>query len=485
VSQSLSQVMGQYMRMEQRLTPQLIQSMDILQLNIMALENRVAEELEKNIALEREELEQEAPAKRREEPDNRGAADTSEAASFNRLDGFSREYDLDAVDAPYTPRRAPVDGDRDPKMEAMANTASRPAGLDEYLLSQWRVLELDEETRRAGEAIIYHLEEDGYLKVWLEEVADSVRPSLALDVLERALALVQRLDPVGIAARDYQECLLLQLEAMPGDNRIERELIQNHLADIEKNRYPAIAKATGYSVGEIQEAVKAITSTLVLHPGYLVVDRAVPRIQPDVLVDYSERNGELEVRLADGNSPRLRVSRKYVDMLKAKENGKDVRDFVRKHVEAANALIDAIRYRRGRLLAVAEAIGERQHDFVEVGPQGLKVLRMSELAERLSCDPSTISRTVADKYMQTPRGSYPMRYFFTGGTETDDGQTTSWDSVKVRVSEIVEKEDGADPLNDDQIAAALKAEGIEISRRTVAKYRQQLNIPPARQRRKF
>jgi len=367
----------------------------------------------------------------------------------------------------------------------MANTAARPAGLDEYLLSQWRVLNLDEETRRAGEAIIYHLEEDGYLKVRLEEVADSVRPALALDVVERALARVQRLDPVGIAARDYQECLLLQLEAMPGDNRIERELIQNHLADIEKNRYPAIAKATGYSVGEIQEAVKAITSTLVLHPAYLVVERVVPRIQPDVLVDYSERNGELEVRLTDGNSPRLRVSKKYMDMLRAKENGKDVRDFVRKHVEAANALIDAIQYRRGRLLAVAEAIVERQRDFFEVGPQGLKVLRMSELAQRLNCDPSTISRTVAEKYMQTPRGIYPMRYFFTGGTETDDGQSTSWDSVKVRVSEIVEKEDPADPLNDDQIAAMLKTEGIEISRRTVAKYRQQLNIPPARQRRKY
>ena len=481
MSQSLSQVMGQYMRMEQRLTPQLIQSMDILQLNMMALENRVAEELERNIALEVEEPERTAPAEGAR--DDRHAV--TDADSFNRLDRFAREYDLDVVDAAYVPRRAAPAGDRDPKMEAMANTASRPAGLDEYLLSQWRVLEIDPETRRAGDAIICHLEEDGYLRTRLDEIADSTRPPIPMETLERALQLVQGLEPVGVGARDYQECLLLQLDALPGDNRIERVLIQNHLHDIEKNRYPAIVKATGYAIGEIQEAIKAITSTLVLHPGYLVVDRQVPRIYPDVIVDYSDRNGELEVRLADGNTPRLGVSRKYAEMLRSRENGRDVRDFVRKHVEAANALIDAIRYRRGRMGAVAEAIVERQRDFFDVGPQGLKLLRMSELAERLGCDPSTISRTVADKYMQTPRGIFPLRYFFTGGTETDDGTSMSWDSVKVRVKEIVEKEDASNPLNDDQIAAALRKEGIDISRRTVAKYRQQLDIPSARQRRRF
>jgi RNA polymerase sigma-54 factor len=484
MTQSLSQVMGQYMRMEQRLTPQLIQSMDILQLNMMALENRVAEELEKNVALEIVEPEP-TPDETASKDDGRGPGRGTDAESFNRLDTYAREYDLDSMDGPYVPRRAAPTGERDPKLDAMANTASRPGGLNEYLLSQWRMMDVDDEIRRAGEAIIYHLEEDGYLKTRLEEIADSTRPAIPAPVLEDALKLVQQLDPPGIAARDYQECLLLQLDALPGDNRIERTLIRHHLHDIEKNRYPAIAKATGYSIGEIQEAVKAITSTLYLHPGYLVVDRQVPRIHPDVVVDYADRGGGLEVRASDGNSPRLRVSKKYIEMLRSKENGKEVRDFVRKHVESAHALIDAIRYRRSRLLDVARAIVERQRDFFEVGPQGLKVLRMSELAEKLGCDPSTISRTVAEKYMQTPRGIYPMRYFFTGGTETEDGQTASWDSVKVRVSEIIEKEDSNHPLNDDQIAATLKREGIEISRRTVAKYRQQLDIPPARQRRQF
>jgi RNA polymerase sigma-54 factor len=172
-------------------------------------------------------------------------------------------------------------------------------------------------------------------------------------------------------------------------------------------------------------------------------------------------------------------------LAKSKENGKETREFARKHVEEAGALIDAVNFRRQRILEVARAITEKQRDFFDVGPSGLKVLRMSDLAAELSCDPSTVSRTVADKYLQTPRGIFPLRYFFTGGTETDDGETVGWDRVKSRVRELVDAENRMNPLKDDLIAAMLKEEGIDISRRTVAKYRQQLNLPAARQRRQF
>ena len=237
--------------------------------------------------------------------------------------------------------------------------------------------------------------------------------------------------------------------------------------------------------GEITEAVRALSSTLVLHPAYRVIEGQVLPIHPDVFVEYASNGRELTVRLTRGSNPRLRVSRRALEILKNRRNGKNDRDFIRKHVDAANALIDAVQYRRSRLLDVAKAIVEKQRDFFEIGPQGLKVLRMCDLAAELECDPSTISRTVAEKYMQTPRGIYPLRYFFTGGTETGDGENTSWDSVKIRVQDIVNGEDRKNPHNDDKIAAILKKEGITISRRTVAKYRQQLNIPAARQRRKF
>ncbi|MFQ5493865.1 MAG: RNA polymerase factor sigma-54 [Phycisphaerae bacterium] len=492
MSQFLSQQFRQQMRMDQRLTPQLIQSMSILQKPISDLEAYIEEALESNAALELAEPEAVEPspgspdaARNGDDRTNDGQADP-EAGSFGRFDRFSRDYDLDIQDRGPSRVRPVVSSDgRDAKLGAMANTAGREIGLHETLLGQWSLVELEEPIRRAGEAIINHLDPDGYLRVRLELIAESVRPPIPLEELQTALVEVQKLEPPGIGARDTEECLLLQLDTLPGDNHLERVLIKNHLHDIAHNRLPAVAKATGFGLGEINEAMKAMRSMLCLHPGYLVGDRSVPTIRPDVIVDYADSGGGLTVRLARGNMPKLAIRKEVAALSKSRENGKETRDFARKHVEEATALIDAVKFRQSRLLEVARALVEKQRDFFDVGPQGLKILRMSDLAVELECDPSTISRTVAEKYMQTPRGMYPLRYFFTGGTETEDGQSMGWDRVKVRVRELVEAEDGTKPLNDERIAALLKNEGIEISRRTVAKYRQQLDIPAARQRRKY
>ena len=472
------------MRLEQRLTPQLIQSMSILQKPVADLEAYIEEALESNPALEV--AEPTAPAEG--ETSQREPATTLqegvEGSRFDRLDRFSRDNDLESGDRiPTRVVRAAGSGERDAKVDAMANTAGREIGLNEHLLQQWALLELDDHLRRAGVALINHLDPDGYLRVRFEQIADSTRPPIPVEDLESALVEVQLLDPPGVGARDVVECLLLQLDALPGDNQIERALVRDHLDDIVRNRLPAVAKASGYSIGEINEALKAMRSTLHLHPGHLVGDRTVPTIRPDVIVDYAETGGGLTVRLARGNLPTLQINVDVAALAKSKVNGKETRDFARKYIESAGALIDAVSFRSQRLLDVARAIVEKQREFFEYGPQGLKILRMSDLATELECDPSTISRTVADKYMQTPRGVYPLRYFFTGGTETSDGESTSWDSVKVRVRELIEEEDRKSPLKDDQIAAKLEGEGIEISRRTVAKYRQQLSIPSARHRR--
>ena len=487
MSQALSQIISQSMRLEQRLTPQLIQSMAILQMPVADLEALVAEELEKNGALEVEERVENTESP---QPDNELTLTKTvaeEAASFERLERLARENDLDSEEARmFASRRRSNDGERDGKMDAMANTASRSAGLQDYLIRQWVMLDLSDEVRRAGEAVINHLDADGYLRVSLEEIAaEKTRPPVSAETIDWALFEVQNLEPYGVGARDVRECLLIQLEALAGDNRIERVLIENHLEDIAGNRLPAIAKATGYAMGEITEAIKAIRTALHPHPGYLVADRIVPVIRPDVLVEFAETGGGLTVRLARGNTPRLRISTQYVEMAKDKSNGRDVRDFARKRIEAAAAMIDAVGFRRSRLLDVAQSIIEKQPEFFELGPQWRKVMRMSELAKELDCDPSTISRTVADKYMQTPRGIFPLRGFFTGGTETEDGRITSWDTVKARVAEIIKAENAQSPLNDERIAEMMEKEGIHLSRRTVAKYRQQLDIPTARQRKQF
>lgn len=485
MAQFLTQSLNQQMRMEQRLTPQLIQSMAILQKPVADLEAYISSALENNAALEVEEPA--APTDETGEGAQRDRGEDRDARGFARLDRFSRYYDLDLNErAPHSAQRLSSGDGRDAKMGAMANTAGREIGLHEHLLSQWALVELeDEEIRRAGEALINHLDPDGYLRLRPDEIADRVRPPLSSEALDKALTQVHELEPAGIGARDVVECLLLQLDALPGDNSLERTMIEQHLDDVVHNRLPAVAKATGCSIGEINAAIQAMRSTLCLHPGYLVDNRSVPVIRPDVIVEYAETGGGFSVGLARGNMPKLRVRPEVMALAKSKKNGRATRDFARKHVEEASALIDAVNFRQSRLLEVARAIVEKQAEFFDVGPEGLRVCRMSDLAAELGCDPSTISRTVAEKYMQTPRGIYPLRYFFTGGTETDDGESMGWDRVKTRVRELIGVEDKKAPLNDDQIAALLKKEGIEISRRTVAKYRQQLDIPAARQRREY
>lgn len=482
----MSQHLSLGLRQEQRLTPQLIQSMNILQLPLLALESKIREEMERNPALEEDDLDRPvvpaAPAT--DEPPVVDPESQVAAEGFSRLDRLSREYDFDESDQPFGRPRQPT-GERDAKMDAMANTASRPESLNEYLLRQWAFVEIDNRIRQAGELIINYIEEDGYLKTPLEELADQHVPPFTLEEMQEALSWVQTLEPAGIGARDIRECLLIQLSHIEGNNHeLERTLVENHLSDIEKNRYPAIAKATGRSIDEVKAAVHNL-GKLNAHPGALIAEREVPVIAPDVIVDYADESDGYTIRLARGNSPRLRISDTYRRMLATYRQDKDAREFIRKNLESATALIDAIQYRRNRLLEVAQEVVQRQRDFLDFGPAGLKVLRMSELAEKLGCDPSTISRTVADKYVQTPRGIYPLRYFFTGGTEGSDGEATSWDSVKTRVKQIIDEEDKKTPLNDDEIAARLQGEGIEVSRRTIAKYRMQLHIPTARQRREY
>jgi len=478
MSQFLTQSLAQQMRLEQRLTPQLIQSMAILQKPVADLEAYVAEALESNAALE---IEEHAPdaTKRPGDADRPPRAD-----GFARVESWKRMNDLDG-EGPAPRARNITDDGRDPKMGAMANTEGRPPSLNEHLLEQWGLLDGDAETRRAGEAIINHLDPDGYLRLRLEEVAARTRPKISVDHLNHALVEVQKLDPAGVGARDLTECLLLQLDRLPGDNRLERTLIEKHLADIAGNRLPVVARAVGCTVGELTEAIRAIRTSLYPHPGYLVGARDVPPIRPDLIVEYAERGGGLDIRLARGNSPRLTIKPEVMALAKSRDNRKEDREFARKHVEEASALIDAIRFRRSRLLEVGKAIVERQRDFFDIGPAGLKVFRMSDLAADLNCDPSTISRTVSDKYIQSPRGVFPLRYFFTGGMETDEGEAVGWDRVKTRVKELVGEEDKREPLNDDQIADLLRQDGIDISRRTVAKYRKQGNIPSARRRMEF
>jgi RNA polymerase sigma-54 factor len=228
-----------------------------------------------------------------------------------------------------------------------------------------------------------------------------------------------------------------------------------------------------------------VMSRLSLHPGEQLGDRDMPTILPDVLVEYDAEQDRYTVSLARGASRELRISPEFRQALEESRDDKQTREFLRQKLDSAKALIDAVRFRRERLLDVARSVVAAQRDFLDRGEQHLRVLRMGDLAAELGCDPSTISRTVDGKYLETPRGVFALRKFFTGGAEAGNGEVLGWDSIKAKVKEIVDAEDKRRPLNDDQIVERLKREGIEIKRRTVAKYRQQLDLPTARQRRQY
>jgi RNA polymerase sigma-54 factor len=487
MSHAISQVLSQQMRMEQRLTPQLIQSMAVLQKPVAELETYLREAMEANPALELEEptgIGHNGQAQQAQ-PEPRLAEET---ARFSRLSDFARTYGRDILGDDRAPafRRAADSGSRDAKMELMANVPDRGANLHDYLREQWSIAELgSEEVRQAGEHLIAAIEPDGYLRVPMEETAQRARPPIPAPVLKEALEEIQLLDPPGVGARDLQECLLLQLEALPGDNRIEYELLAKQFANLLNNRLPAIARETGYSIGEITEAIRAMRSQLVMHPGLLVGDHGERPVRPDVIVEYADTGGGLTIRLTRGNMPKLRVSEQLREIAQCTDGDPELRNFARRRVDEANGLIDAVQFRRGRLLEVTAAMIRHQREFFDSGMKAMKGLRMSELAEELNCDPSTISRTVAEKYMQTPLGIFPMRIFFSGGAEMADGENASWDSVRQRVREFIAAENPNSPYTDDQVADHLRVEGIELSRRTIAKYRHQMDIPAAKRRRSF
>lgn len=515
MSQYLSMLPSQQMRLEQRLSPQLVQSMEILQLPLLALEARVREEMEINPVLE--ELESEPVSRKEDVHEDPPTSESSkaEAESFERLDRLGREYEFDPGDLPYSRGSGGADGERNAKMDAMANTASRGEGLREQMIRQWALIDCEPTIRTAGEAIIDWMDEDGYLrrdaehhapgdngenieltplvirrtdeerKKLLEEIALSRTPPLDAELMDRALALVQTLEPIGVASRDLTECLLIQLAAKNETDPFLAELVSHHLVDLGKNHYPQVAKATGRTIDEIKEALKII-GKLNHHPGLLVQPNDVPRISPDILIDYSDDGDGYTVRLARGNTQRLRISAQYRDMLQDKTLDKETREFIKKRVESAGVLIDAIQYRRDRLLEIAKVLVERQREFFDFGPQFLKALRMRDLAEEFGCDPSTISRTVDGKYVQSPRGLFPVRQFFSGGTTDATGETVSWNSIKVKVKEIVDNEDKANPLTDDEIMKLINEQTtVPIARRTVAKYRAQLGIPSQRERKVY
>ena len=420
----LSQHLRLGQRLQMTLAPRMIQSMEILQLPMLALQERIKQELESNPVLEvATEAPEQAPGQEtgeetleqtpEGEKDLVVKEDASNAEDFERLSSFGpdfAEYDMPGPRA----RAYRNSSQRDPKLEAMANTAARETSLDEYLMLQWSFISAAEQIKQCGKLIISFIDDDGYLRVDLEELTGQTNSPITIEQLSEALELVQTLDPAGVAARNVQECLLLQLNRLGPDMQIERDLILNHLDNIKMNRYPAIAKKTGLSMEQINSAVGRI-ARLDPAPGHAVGQPPVPYIVPDIIVEYEPARDEYYARLADDHVPSLAISQQYRSMFKGGGLDAKAKEYLQRNFRSARWLIDAIQQRRHTLMRVVNVVIKVQRDFLEKGPEFLKPLPMLQVAQKLGIHVATVSRAVSDKYAQTPGGIFPLRQFFSGG----------------------------------------------------------------------
>jgi len=391
---------------------------------------------------------------------------------FDEID-FGSFFD-DYLDPGYkTPASESVDK---PSFETFL---SAPVTLGDHLRSQLSVSLISDTIRNAAESIIGNLDEDGYVSASLEEIAAAGEHKL--DDVREALRVVQSLDPAGVGATNLQECLLLQIESMNGKGGVAWQIVSNHLRLLETRQYKEIAKILGRPLDHIEIAVNMIHH-LNPRPGLRYSGAGARVVEPDVT--FLKDGEDWIIQMNDDDVPQLRLNAQYRRMLD-RDNGatKEVRDYVRERYTSAIQLMKNIEQRKQTILKVCQAIIRRQTDFLNSGLDQLKPMMIKEVAEEVGVHPSTVSRAVAGKYVHTPQGVFELRYFFSEAVQGPSGSATPLLLLKRKVKRMIEEEDRTRPLTDEQITALLQAEGINVTRRTVAKYREDMKIPSTHQRR--
>ena len=481
---------------KQVLAPRMIQSMEILQLPILALQERIEQEMEENPVLDLQEVDPDAAAEPYEEEEEYVPPDApteeerelvideskDNEADFERLMKMDEEWP-DHFEEKFRPSRNQVEEAGQRKSDAMANMMARPETLQDYLHHQLGWFDLSPELRTMADRVIYNLDNHGRLQGSLEDLLgqDATEEDLAL--AQEALGVVQRLDPPGVGARNVRECLLLQLTpGMPYYEHL-RTLVSDHLEDLEHNRLPVIARRTGLSIELIQRTIEELKK-LTLTPGADFSEATAPPVTPDVFVEQTD-DGKYQIRLEDGQTPNLFVSPYYRKLIQSGEANEETREYIKRKLNSAQWLIDSIEQRRGTLTRVSQAIVDHQTEFLDKGPEAIEPLKMQQIADKVGVHVTTVSRAVDDKWIQTPRGIFPLKRFFCGGTVGADGEEVAWDAVRLKLQEIVDNEDKQRPFSDEQLMNELASHGIKVARRTVTKYRKAMNIPSSRQRRQW
>jgi RNA polymerase sigma-54 factor len=485
------------LRQDLRMNPRLYQAMDLLYMPLLDLQQHLKTELETNPFLELEEPEEEettaeAPV---EKPQSTAGEDEESQAEWEKilLDGFRVGASRGQHEESEFAERVPVER----------------RGLDDHLRDQLQLLDLTDRQRLLGEEFIGNIGDDGYVHASLEEIVEGVNRMLmehlvtrddepvdgppgtslpegvqpfTLQEAEAMLAIMQRLDPAGIAARNLRECLLLQLQEAQQTGTLTYRLVLEAYDDLIAHRWSELARRFSLDPRAVQDAADGLAK-LDPKPGLRFLPAEDEYVVPDLIVQKID--GQYRVFLNDGAAPRLRLSRIYQELAgdKKKFVGEN-REFVTQKLNSATWLIQAIEQRRQTMLKVMNFIVDRQREFFDRGIECLKPLTLREVADVIHMHESTVSRVTNQKYVQTPRGVFPLKFFFSSSLETTTGEDASARAVKAQLQKLVSEENTGEPLTDSEIVSALKARGIRIARRTVAKYRDQLGILPARMRKR-
>jgi len=468
---------SQSLALQQILAPQLQQSLLILQTPLLELRNLVQQEMETNPVLEELSDEPSIDGPNGAEP----SADNNFKEEFEKLASLDEEWrDYMAQSASYSSEGFRGSQEAQDKRQFFFDSIAVQETLQQNLVSQLNQTALNADDRKTAELIIGNIDDNGFLQSTTEEMALS--SGVPKEDLEKMLALIQGFYPPGVGARDLRECLLIQLQREGRENGIEYKIVSEHMEDLGKRRFPEIARRMGISVEEVQEAANNI-ARLNPRPGQVFAAAPQNYVLPDVTVEKVD--GDYQIILNNEQIPHLRISNTYKDIIAQDNNGSEVKDYIRDKIRSGKFLIRSIHQRQQTISNIAHQIVSRQRDFFEHGPSHLKPMTMGEIADAVGVHETTVSRAVSGKYMATPQGIFEMKYFFTPGYQTSTGESMSNTSVKEAILDLVKHEDGNAPLSDQEIVEILSQRGIPIARRTVAKYRTELNILPSHMRRKY
>jgi len=403
-----------------------------------------------------------------------GTAEDAQRDAFEEID-FGREFQ-DYLDPGYKTQEIEYKEDA-PTFEQFL---TRPPSLAEHLEWQLHMTTVDEDVRDAAICVIGNLNADGRLNATNEEIATVEQ--ISEDLVERARQVTMRLDPVGCGARDVKECLLVQLEVLGESDRLAARLITDHFADLQQHKLPHLSKQIGIDVETLLEELQFIR-TLDPYPGRRYSVEEPILISPEIYIEkLDENDDDYVIYFADDGSPRLRVSQQYQQML-SQGVSNETKSFIREKMRSAVDLLRNIEHRRQTIYKVVESIVQRQRDFLDHGVQYIKPMMLKDIAEDIGMHLSTVSRVVNRKYAHTPQGVIELRRFFTEGMLNEEGEEISTRIIKLKIKKLIEEEDSHNPITDDQVVKILAKDGIKLSRRTVAKYRDQMQIPGSRERR--